>query len=428
MGDFIQLVGGGALLYIGAEWLVGGASSIALSLRVPQLIVGLTVVAYGTSAPELVVGMEAAAGGHAGVALGNIIGSNIANLGLILGLAALIRPTPVQEVLRRRELPVLLISTALVPLVLAWGRINRIAGGLLVAGAALYTFWMMRSARSAAGEAALAAAAEAEAAGLARGETGARGRGRMRHVVGVICGLAMLILGGRLLVDAATSLALTWGMSERMVGLTVVAIGTSLPELATSVIAALRGHADLAVGNVVGSNIFNVLLCLGGAALVRPIPASLAGAVPDLVSLGIVTALAVLFLRSARTMTRTRGAGPDRGLRRFHGLSGPGAGGLSTAAARVSPRGQWWYSRRLPGPPPGRGRLHVSLPVPAGGGAPGAGGRLLQDAQAQLRISVRRRWRLPRRLHLRRRQRLPPAAGRRWPGRVRAAHLRRIGA
>lgn len=309
MGDFIQLMGGGALLYLGAEWLVGGASSIALSLRVPQLIVGLTVVAYGTSAPELVVGVEAAAGGHAGVALGNVIGSNIANLGLILGVAALIRPTPVREALRRRELPVLLITTALVPLVLAWGSINRIAGGLLVAGAVFYTLWMVRSARSAAGEAALATAAEAEAAGLAGGELGepGRGRGRARHLVSVVCGLTLLILGGRLLVDAATSLALTWGMSERMVGLTVVAIGTSLPELATSVIAALRGHADLAVGNVVGSNIFNVLLCLGGAALVRPIPASLSGTVPDLVSLGVVTALAVVFLRSARTMTRIEG-------------------------------------------------------------------------------------------------------------------------
>ena len=149
MSDWAPLVLGGLLLYFGAEWFVGGASALALALRVPQLLVGLTVVAYGTSAPEIIVGIEAAGAGHGDVALGNVIGSNIANIGLILGVAALIRPARVDRALRRRELPILLLSTAVLPLLLLDGLISRLESGALLVAAITYTAWMIRAARTA---------------------------------------------------------------------------------------------------------------------------------------------------------------------------------------------------------------------------------------------------------------------------------------
>jgi cation:H+ antiporter len=307
MSEWAQLVGGGLLLYFGAEWFVGGASALALALRVPQILIGLTVVAYGTSAPEVVVGVQAAAAGHGDVALGNVIGSNIANIGLILGIAALIEPPRVDGALRRRELPVLVASTAVVPLLLLDGVLSRWeAGGLLlVAGA--YTAWMIRAARSAA---VLAAAqrdtkAEAMAADLAGAPSTP---GAVRAAVAAGAGLMVLLLGGNLFVGGAVSAAKALGMSERLVGLTIVAVGTSLPELSTSVIAARRGHSDLAVGNVVGSNIFNVFLCLGLSGLAGPAGAPLSRVAVELGMLIVMTVLAVIFIRTERTIRRSEGA------------------------------------------------------------------------------------------------------------------------
>jgi cation:H+ antiporter len=304
--DLASLTLGGALLYLGAEWFVGGASGIALALRIPSLIVGLTVVAYGTSAPEVIVGIQAAAAGHGDVALGNVIGSNIANLGLILGISAVIRPARVDGSLRRRELPVLLASTALIPLVLASGQVTRVHAALLLGLAAVYGVWMVWSVRGAAalGDAREAAAQIASAADAA----GAPATRRPLALAGTSAlGLALLIAGGYLFVEGATAFARTVGMSERVVGLTIVAVGTSLPELATSVIAALRGHSDIAVGNVVGSNIFNALLCLGSAALVQPLRADLSTLAVDLVALGVMTVTGALFMRTSRTLTRLEG-------------------------------------------------------------------------------------------------------------------------
>lgn len=307
MIDWAMLIGGGALLYLGAEWFVGGASSLALALRVPRLLVGLTVVAYGTSAPEVIVGVEAALSGHGEVALGNVLGSNIANLGLILGLAALVRPARVDGTLRRRELPVLLVSTAAVPVLLLDGRVTRWEAAGLLAAALSYTALMVGSARSA--SAVALAASEARVAGEAVSAAGApRPSGAWRAATIASVGLMVLLAGGNLFVRAAVSLAQLLGMSERLVGVTIVAVGTSLPELVTSLIAARRGHADLAVGNVVGSNIFNVLLCLGAAAIAGPVGAPLGVLAVDLAGFLVLTALGAVFIRTERTITRLEGA------------------------------------------------------------------------------------------------------------------------
>jgi cation:H+ antiporter len=304
--DLVLLLGGLVGLYFGAEWFVGGASSLAVALKVPQLIVGLTVVAYGTSAPELIVGVQAAYAGHGVVALGNVVGSNIANLGLILGLSVLIKPAAVDGSLRRRELPALAATALLLPFFLRDGAVSPWEGAALLTGVVGYTLLMVLAVRSS-GEVAQArqdALHTAEAADLAGAPTTAT---RGRQVLTLMAGLGVLLLSGHLFVDGATALARAWGMSERVVGLTIVAIGTSLPELATSVIAALRGHSDIAVGNVVGSNIFNVLLCLGASTLAGSVQAPLASVRVDLGVLLVMTAFGVFFMRRARVMPRWEG-------------------------------------------------------------------------------------------------------------------------
>jgi len=307
VSDWAQLLGGGVLLYFGAAWFVGGASALALALRVPQLLIGLTVVAYGTSAPEIVVGAQAAITGHGELALGNVVGSNITNIGLILGVAALIRPARVDESLRRRELPMLLLTTALVPLVLVDGLVMRWEGAALILVAVGYTVWMIRAARAASVVAtARREAAEATAAADAAGAP--KVIGTARAVVTALAGLCTMLIGGNIFITGAISIASHLGMSDRLVGLTVVAVGTSLPELVTSVVAARRGHSDLAVGNVVGSNIFNVLLCLGASALAGVVAAPISSLAFDLGALVVMTGLAALYIRTERLITRVEGA------------------------------------------------------------------------------------------------------------------------
>lgn len=306
--SLVMLLGGGVLLYFGAEWLVGGASGLARALGVPQLLIGLTVVAYGTSAPEVVVGVKASLAGSGGIALGNVVGSNIANLGLILGLTALLKPAPVDGALIRREVPVLLLATLAIPVVLLDGVVTRLEGAALLLAALGYSVWMVastrRSMRAEAADAARDAGQMEQAADLAGAPT-SRSRGRL--AVTALAGLAFLVLGGSLFVDGASGLARSWGMSERIIGLTIVAVGTSLPELATSLIAAWRGHSDLSVGNVVGSNIFNALLCLGAAALLAPVEAPLASVRLDLGVMVALTVFGAVAMRRARIIGRAEG-------------------------------------------------------------------------------------------------------------------------
>ncbi len=303
--DAFMLGGGGLLLYFGAEWLVAGAAGLARSLGVSGLIIGLTVVAYGTSTPEVIVGMQAAIAGHPDIALANVLGSNIANLGLILGLAAILRPARIDGVLFRRELPLLVASALAVPLLLLDGRVQRWEGTALMAVAVLYTAWMIHSSRKATGGAVAAAAVTADAADAA-GAPSPRG-GWPRLVAIAIVGLAVLVVGGQLLVAGAVGVAHELGMSERVVGLTIVAVGTSLPELVTSIIATRRGHTDIAVGNVVGSNIFNVLLCLGGASVVGLVGSPLHAVALDVGAMIVFTLVGVVMMRSGRTVTRLEG-------------------------------------------------------------------------------------------------------------------------
>lgn len=302
--DLMMLLGGGVLLYFGAEWLVGGASGLARALGVPSLLIGLTVVAYGTSAPEVVVGVKASLAGSGAIALGNVIGSNIANLGLILGLTALVKPAKVDGALMRREVPVLLVATLSVPLVLLDGVVSRVEAAALLLTALAYSGWMVRSTRRSLAQLERAADQMETAADLA-GAPAARSRLRLALTAGA--GLAFLVLGGSLFVDGASGLARALGLSERLIGLTIVAVGTSLPELATSLIAARRGHSDIAVGNVVGSNIFNALLCLGAAALLRPIEMTLEAVRLDVSTMVAFTLFGAWVMRGPRVIGRAEG-------------------------------------------------------------------------------------------------------------------------
>lgn len=276
-----------ALLLVGAEMLVRGASRLALATGMSPLVIGLTVVAFGTSTPELAVSIGAANSGAPDVALGNVVGSNITNVLLILGMSALIAPLIVSRQLIRVDVPIM-VGVSVLALVLALdGGIGRGDGAILAALLVGYTLLQVRLGRTdpAAGDTALDTVE-----GPPRGT-----RAWVMNVALVGGGLALLILGANWLVDSATLIARQFGLSELVIGLTVVAVGTSMPEIATSIIATIRGQRDLAVGNVVGSNIFNLLGVLGLTAVVSPtgIPVSPAAVNFD-IPVMIATAVACL--------------------------------------------------------------------------------------------------------------------------------------
>lgn len=298
--DGVLLFVGAVLLYLGAEWLVGGAAGLARAFGVAPLVVGLTVVAFGTSAPELVVSLVATLGGRGSLAVGNVVGSNIANLGLILGLTATLARLPVDGGLVRREVPILVITTGLLPLVLFDGRIDRVEAGFLLAFAAGLTLFLLKT------PSAEEVAREIEIVDEVASRS-TLGRQRLRLAGLTILGLLVLVAGGRILVDSAVRVALAFGMSERIVGLTIVAVGTSLPELAASVVATLRGHGAMAVGNILGSNVFNILFVLGGAALARPVAVHFQDFAGDLIILVPFTLWTAFMLRRERSTTRWEG-------------------------------------------------------------------------------------------------------------------------
>lgn len=254
------LVLGLALLLAGAELLVRGASRLAALAGVAPLVIGLTVVAYGTSAPELAVSLRSAFAGQADIALGNVIGSNVFNVLFILGLSALLAPLIVKKQLVRVDVPIMVGVSLVVPLLALDGRIGRLDGVILAVGSVAYTILVLRVGRHSEQEPEVPSVAP-----VIRNR-----RNVALSVVFVAVGLGMLVLGARWLVDAAVLIARAAGMSELIIGLTLVAAGTSLPEVATSLVAAVRGERDIAVGNVVGSNIFNLLAVLGGTAALSP--------------------------------------------------------------------------------------------------------------------------------------------------------------
>ncbi len=254
---YLLFVVGLVILVAGGEFLVRGASSIARAFHLSPLLIGLTIVGFGTSAPELIVSVQAALAGQPGIAIGNVIGSNISNVLLILGISALIAPLVIPGRRRWRDLGFMLAATAIVWIMLLDGDITRIDGLILVAG--LIAFLTV---------AFIAGSGHLPEDGIT--ETFGP---NWKPWVMTGAGLVGLVIGARLLVDSATIIARDFGISEAVIGLTIVAVGTSLPELATSVIAAFRRHTDIAVGNVVGSNVFNIFGILGITALIAPIPA-----------------------------------------------------------------------------------------------------------------------------------------------------------
>jgi cation:H+ antiporter len=259
---FALLLAGVVLLTMGAEVLVRGATALALAVRISPLVVGLTVVAFGTSAPEMVVSVQSAMMGEPEIALGNVIGSNIFNVLFILGLAACITPLVVAQQLVRFDVP-LMIAISLLTLALGLdGSLGRVDGALLFTGLLAYTGWAIRASRRE--QAAIAAEYEE---GVGKPEDPSFGRVILQCAL-VILGLLLLVGGARLFLDASVEIARSLGVSELVIGITIVAVGTSLPEVATSLVAAIRGERDIAVGNAVGSNLFNLLGVLGLAGLV----------------------------------------------------------------------------------------------------------------------------------------------------------------
>ena len=264
-------------LVVGAESLVRGSSRLAARSGLSPVVIGLTVVAFGTSAPELAVSIGAAAGGESEIALGNVVGSNIANVLLVLGLSAVVGGgLVVAQRIVRVDVPIMIVISALVLVLGLDGRIGRLDGGLFVAILIVYLVWTVRSAvgdqdadEDHDGVADAATLASEYSSALGREKI--RGSSLWRDLLYVVGGLALLVVGAQSLVTAATDIARALEISELVIGLTVVAVGTSLPEIATSVVAAARGQRDMAVGNAIGSNLFNILAVLGITGVVSPV-------------------------------------------------------------------------------------------------------------------------------------------------------------
>ena len=277
------LIAGFLLLVKGADWFVDGAASLAERMGIPQLVVGLTIVAMGTSMPEAAVSIASALKNNPEIAIGNVVGSNTLNILLILGLTALIHPIRIQRSTIRYEMPFMIAVTLLLTAFgISGSRISRTEGvifwGLFILYF-VYLFWLSRNHRKQGTEDLKDSAASGITAASVSAEESVETKGgkQQKHSIlwslaEILIGGAMVVWGSDLVVDSATVLAGMFGMSDRMIALTIVAFGTSLPELVTSVTAARKGNADLAVGNVVGSNIFNILMIIGTVALIRPIP------------------------------------------------------------------------------------------------------------------------------------------------------------
>ncbi len=293
----LLLLLGLVLLYFGADGLIRGASSMALRLGITPLVVGLTVVAFGTSAPEMIVSAKAAYQNQGGIAVGNVVGSNIFNIAVILGLSAAIRPLSVQLQLIKFDAPIMIGVSLICVVLFADGMLDRLEAGLLFAGIVIYTVANVVMAR-------LETNAEVTTE-FAEG-TPHRTKGPLFDALLMIGGLALLVTGARFLVNASVEIARLWGVSEAVIGLTIIAAGTSMPELATSIVAAMRRQADIAIGNVVGSNIFNILSILGVAGLVKPLQTGGVNKVDFGMMIGI-SALLLPLMMTGRNVSRAEG-------------------------------------------------------------------------------------------------------------------------
>ena len=298
---------GFAMLYYGAEWLVKGSSSLAKSLGITPVVIGLTVVAFGTSAPELVVSVVSSIQGKSMIAIGNAVGSNICNIALVLGVSAIFRPITCHASVVKRDIPIM-IGISLYLLVLSFNStIGRFEGATLFGGLILYTFFNYYNARkesvSGTDKEAIMPQSDLEEVGFITA------RGKQLLFIGVgICGV---VLGAQLVVDSAVKIMTVLGVSEKFIGLTIVAFGTSLPELATSVVAAIKRQMDISIGNLVGSNVFNILGVVGAASLIRPIPIPggffQSGLLIDYLVMIFISTLPWFMMRKSYTVTRKDG-------------------------------------------------------------------------------------------------------------------------
>lgn len=290
--QLLLLVVGFCLLMKGADWFVEGASAIADKFGIPQLVIGLTIVAIGTSLPEAAVSISAALKGSAEITIGNVIGSNILNVLIILGLTSVICAIPVQKSTVRYEIPFVIIITAVLALLgLFDNTVGRIDGVLLWVLMGVYMVYLLKMAKK-------GTAPEEEKKD--------KKLPAWKMFLMVVVGAVMIVLGSDVTVDAATQLATIFGMSERFIGLTIVALGTSLPELVTSVTAAVKGKADIAMGNIVGSNIFNILFVVGITAVITPVPYGSNFLVDSLVAVSAVVLLLLCVLKGKK-LTRPGG-------------------------------------------------------------------------------------------------------------------------
>jgi cation:H+ antiporter len=284
---WLILAAGLVLLVFGAELLVKGASNLAAILGIPPLIIGLTIVAYGTSAPEMAVSVMSSLAGQADIAVGNVVGSNIFNTLLILGISALLTPLIVTRQLIRSDVPISIGVSILLLIFGLDGQIGRVDGIILFIGGIVYTLSLIYQSKKPKNN------PERDEFSEEYGFSGNSSRLLLLKDIGfIIVGLILLVLGSRGLVDSATAIARSFGVSELLIGLTIVSMGTSLPELATSVTASIRGERDIAVGNVLGSNIFNILAVLGLSGIVAPEGIDVAN---SLIQFDIPVAISVAF-------------------------------------------------------------------------------------------------------------------------------------
>ncbi|MCI7759004.1 MAG: calcium/sodium antiporter [[Eubacterium] saphenum] len=293
--DIILLIVGFVLLVKGADFFVEGAADLARKLKIPSLVVGLTIVALGTSAPELAVSISASCSGANSMAVSNVVGSNIFNLLVVLGACALIKPVGVTKDILRRDYPVSILATVLFFVFLIFGNdIGRIEAGIFILLMVGYMFWTVKSALK----------------NRTPEQETEKKFNPVKCALFIILGAAAIVFGGNFVVDHASNLGAAMGMSETLIGLTICAIGTSLPELVTTIAAARKGETDMAMGNVIGSNIFNILFILGVSGVISPIEIAATEVTKTLIDSGFYIAvciLAYIFCLTAKKITRVEG-------------------------------------------------------------------------------------------------------------------------
>ena len=295
------------MLYYCAGWLVKGSSSLAQSLGLTPLVIGLTVVAFGTSAPELVVSVVSSFKGKSMIAVGNVVGSNICNIALVLGISALVHPIKGSRSVIQRDIPIMLGVSFYLLVISLNSKISRLEGASLFSGIILYTFFnyyiaLKESKRTIQHKSVAFAYAVDNIEYITS---------RTKQIVWITAGIIGVVAGAEILIDAAVGIMKVFGVSEKFIGLTIVALGTSLPELATSVVAALKKEMDISIGNLVGSNVFNILSVLGAASLVKPIPIPggfvRSGLLIDYLFMMFVSFLPWLMMRKTCVVTRRDG-------------------------------------------------------------------------------------------------------------------------